>query len=158
MWDRRDLQDGWGVRRGDHLPPNKYIRNASICGTTPTEHLLNADRRPQTSQKARNSSRTWIGHKKKEKTEKKAGRLWVLTQTLEGFALSLASLFVSLSNSGVCQALALLTCHRVVTKDTEGSPVNYFCHWPFHREVAGRGRRRQRHRGEPELNHNVLAW
>ena len=46
-----DLQDGRGVRRGDHLPPHKYIRNTSTCGTTPTEHLLNAGRRPQTSQK-----------------------------------------------------------------------------------------------------------
>ena len=43
------------LRRGDHLPPHKYIRNTSTCGTTPTEHLLNAGRRPQTSQKARNS-------------------------------------------------------------------------------------------------------
>ena len=24
-----DLQDGRGVRRGDHLPPHKYIRNTS---------------------------------------------------------------------------------------------------------------------------------
>ena len=50
-----DLQDGRGVRHGDHLPLHKYIRNTSTCGTTPTEHLLNAGRRPQTSQKARNS-------------------------------------------------------------------------------------------------------
>ena len=64
-----DLQDGGGVRRGDHLPPHKYIRNTSTCGTTPTEHLLNTGRRPQTSQKARNSLRTWVGQKKKEKTE-----------------------------------------------------------------------------------------
>ena len=54
---QRDLQDGRGVRRGDHLPPHKYIRNTSVCGTTPTEHLLNAGRRLQTSQKARNSPR-----------------------------------------------------------------------------------------------------
>ena len=47
----RGLQDGGGVRRGDHFPPHKYIRNTSTCGTTPTEHLLNAGRRPQTSQK-----------------------------------------------------------------------------------------------------------
>ena len=67
----RDLQDGGGVRRGDHLPPHKYIRNTSTCGTTPTEHLLNAGRRPRTSQKARNSPRTWVGQKKKEKTETK---------------------------------------------------------------------------------------
>ena len=40
------LQDGGGVRRGNHLPPHKYIRNTSTCGTTPTEHLLNAGRRP----------------------------------------------------------------------------------------------------------------
>ena len=66
-----DLQDGGGVRRGDHLPPHKYIRNTSICGTTPTEHLLNAGRRPQTSQKERNSPCTWVGQKKKEKTETK---------------------------------------------------------------------------------------
>ena len=65
------LQDGGGVERGDHLPPHKYIRNTSSCGTTPTEHLLNAGRRPQTSQKARNSPRTWVGQKKKEKTETK---------------------------------------------------------------------------------------
>ena len=65
------LQDGEGVRRGDHLPPHKYIRNTFTCGTTPTEHLLNAGRRPQTSKKARNSPRTWVGQKKKEKTETK---------------------------------------------------------------------------------------
>ena len=60
-------QDGGRVRRGDHLPPHKYIRNTSTCGTTPTEHLLNADRRLQTSQKARNSPRTWVGQKKKQR-------------------------------------------------------------------------------------------
>ena len=66
-----DLQNGGGVRHGDHLPPHKYIRNTSTCGTTPTEHLLNAGRRPQTSQKARNSP-TYLGRqKKKEKTETK---------------------------------------------------------------------------------------
>ena len=61
-----DLQDGRRVRRGDHLPPHRYIRNTSTCGTTPTEHLLNAGRRLQTSQKTRNSPRTWVGQKKKE--------------------------------------------------------------------------------------------
>ena len=50
-----DFQDDGGVRHGDHLPPHKYIRNTSTCGTVPTEHLLNAGRRPQSSQKARNS-------------------------------------------------------------------------------------------------------
>ena len=45
------LQDGGGVRRGDQFPPHKYIKTTSTCGTTPTEHLLNAGRRPQTSQK-----------------------------------------------------------------------------------------------------------
>ena len=43
---RGELQDGGGVRCGDHLSPHKYIRNTSTCGTTPTEHLLNAGRRP----------------------------------------------------------------------------------------------------------------
>ena len=68
---RGDLQEGRGVGCGDHLPPHKYIKNTSTCGTTPTEHLLNAGRRPQTSQKARNSPHTWVGQKKKEKTETK---------------------------------------------------------------------------------------
>ena len=67
----RDLQDGGGVRRGDHLPPHNHIKNTSTCGTTPTEHLLNAGRRPQTSQKARNSPHTWVGQKKKEKKRDK---------------------------------------------------------------------------------------
>ena len=67
----QDLQDGGGLRRGDHLPPHKYIKNTSTCGTTPTEHLLNAGRRPQTSQKARNSPHTWVEQKKKEKNRDK---------------------------------------------------------------------------------------
>ena len=50
---------------------HKYIRNTSTCGTIPTEHLLNAGRRPQTSQMARNSLHTSVGQKKKEKTEDK---------------------------------------------------------------------------------------
>ena len=39
---RGDLQDGRGVRHGDHLPTHKYIKNTSTCGTTPIEHLLDA--------------------------------------------------------------------------------------------------------------------
>ena len=65
------LQDGRGVRHGDHLPPHKYIRNTTTYGTTPTEHLLNTGRRPQISPKARNSPRKWVGQKEKEKTETK---------------------------------------------------------------------------------------
>ena len=76
----RDLQDGRGVRRADHLPPHKYIKNTSTCGTTHTKHLLNIGRRHRTSQKVRNSSRTRVGQKKKDKTEtKELGRdlhLW----------------------------------------------------------------------------------
>ena len=34
----RDLQNGRGVRRGDHLPPYKYIKNTSTCGKIPMEH------------------------------------------------------------------------------------------------------------------------
>ena len=67
------------LRRGDHLPPHKYIRNTSMCGTTPIKHLLNVGRRLQTSQKARNSPGTWVGQKKKEKTETKE-QGWDLNQ------------------------------------------------------------------------------
>ena len=63
-----DLQDG-GLRRGDHLPPHKYIRNTPT--TTQTEHIMNDGRRTQTSQKARNSPHTWVGPKQKGKTETK---------------------------------------------------------------------------------------
>ena len=72
-------EDGGRVRRGDHLPPHRYIRNTSTRGTAPIEHILNTGRRPQTSQKARNSPRTWVGQKKKEKTETK-GQAWDLHQ------------------------------------------------------------------------------
>ena len=65
------LQDGGGIRRRDHLPPHKYINTTSTCGTTPTEHLLNAGRRTRTPQKARKYPRTSVGQKKKEKTETK---------------------------------------------------------------------------------------
>ena len=64
-----ELQDGGRVRHGDHVPPHKYVRNTSTCGTTPTEHLMNSGRRPQTSQNARNSLR-YLG-RAKEKTETK---------------------------------------------------------------------------------------
>ena len=71
MYYRAGGEDGGRVRHGDHLPPHRYIRNTSTRGTAPTEHPLNAGRRPQTSQKARNSPRTWVGQKKKEKTDTK---------------------------------------------------------------------------------------
>ena len=44
--------------------PTNTSKNTSTCETTPTEHLLNIGRRPQTSQKARNSPCTWAGQKK----------------------------------------------------------------------------------------------
>ena len=49
-----DLQDGRRVRHGDHLPPHKYIRNTSTCGTTPIEHLLNTSRRLWTPERTIN--------------------------------------------------------------------------------------------------------
>ena len=61
-----ELQDGGRVRYGDHLPPHRYIRNTSTCGIPPIEHILNAGRRPQTSQKARNSP-TYLGRAKEKR-------------------------------------------------------------------------------------------
>ncbi|XP_032467257.1 arachidonate 5-lipoxygenase-activating protein isoform X2 [Phocoena sinus] len=48
--------NGWSFQRTGTLAfervyTAKYTRNTSTRGTTPTEHLLNASRRPQTSQK-----------------------------------------------------------------------------------------------------------
>ena len=58
LWNGEGGEDGGRVRHGDDLIPHRYIRNTSTCGTAPIEHPLNTGRRPQTSQKARNSSRT----------------------------------------------------------------------------------------------------
>ena len=77
-----DLQDGGRIRLGDHLPPYRKIRNTSICGTTPTEHLLNTGRRPQISQKARNSP-TYLG-RAKEKRKNRDKRIGTGTATLGG--------------------------------------------------------------------------
>ena len=61
-----ELQDGGRVRRGDHLLPHKYIRNTSTCGTTPTEHLLNAGRRPQSPPKGKKLP-TYLGRAKEKR-------------------------------------------------------------------------------------------
>ena len=68
---RGDSQDGGGVRRGDHLPPHKYIKNTSACGTTPTEHLLNAGRRPHASRKKPTHCKAVFLQLKKKWTDKK---------------------------------------------------------------------------------------
>ena len=67
----RVREDGGRVRRGHHLPSHRYIRNTSTRGTAPTEHPLNAGRKRQTSQKSRNSPRTWVGQKKKRNNRDK---------------------------------------------------------------------------------------
>ena len=67
-------QDGGRVRRGDHIPSHRYIRNTSTRATAPTEHPLNAGRRRQTSQKARNPP-TYLGRVKEKRNnrDKKIG-------------------------------------------------------------------------------------
>ena len=62
-------QDGGRVRCGDHLPSHRYIRNTSTRGTAPTEHPLNAGRRHQTSQMARNSL-TYLGRAKEKRNNR----------------------------------------------------------------------------------------
>ena len=69
----RRPSDGGGVRCGDHLPPHKYTRNTPTCGTTPTEHLLNAGRRSKTSQKARNYPCIWGAKEKRKNRDKRIG-------------------------------------------------------------------------------------
>ena len=62
----------WWKSKTWRSPSSPQIHQKYIyMWNTPTEHLLNASRRPQTSQKARNSPRTWVGLKKKGKTETK---------------------------------------------------------------------------------------
>lgn len=49
---------------------HKYIENPFICGTTHTENLPNADKRPQDSNRGR-ISQNCIGQKKEEKKRRK---------------------------------------------------------------------------------------
>ena len=63
-------EDGRRVRRGNHLPPHRYIRNTSKHGTAPIEHPLTLaeDLRPPKRQKTLHVGVFWVGQKKKEKT------------------------------------------------------------------------------------------
>ena len=61
------LQDGRGLRCGDHLPPHKYIKNTSTCGTTPTEHFMNVGRTPQLTKRKETSHIPGSGKRKKKK-------------------------------------------------------------------------------------------
>ena len=40
-------EDGREVRCGDHQPPQKYIKNSTMHGITPTKQPLDDSRRPQ---------------------------------------------------------------------------------------------------------------
>ena len=46
---------------------HKYIKNTSTSRTVCTEHLLNASKRYQTSERARKPPCNWVGQKKKRK-------------------------------------------------------------------------------------------
>ena len=46
---------------------HKYIKNRPTHGMVLREHLLNAGRRPQTSERARKSPHNWVGQKKKDR-------------------------------------------------------------------------------------------
>ena len=45
---------------------HNYIENTTACGTVLTEHLLNAGRRPQTSERARKLPHNEVGQEKRE--------------------------------------------------------------------------------------------
>ena len=60
-----DPQDGRGVRRGDHLPPHKYIYTWNCSYRTPTEHWQKTSDHPKGKKLPTHLSRA------KEKTETK---------------------------------------------------------------------------------------
>ena len=62
------FKDGRRVRRGYHLPPHKYIKNTSTCGTTPTEHWQKTSDFPKDKKLP-----TYLGRakEKRKKTETK---------------------------------------------------------------------------------------
>ena len=76
---RGDFQVNGGIKWGDHLPPNKYIKNSCACETAPTEHLLDAGRGSQTSKKANQSPQNEVGEKIKTKRETRDIRLGTCT-------------------------------------------------------------------------------
>ena len=47
-----EMEDGGGLRLGDHQPPHKYIKNLSRYGTTPTKQPLGDSRRLGPSRQA----------------------------------------------------------------------------------------------------------
>ena len=62
MWE---LQYDRGVGHGAHLFPEKKKKNTFTSGTNNTEQQLNADRRPQNSEKIGKSPHNWVGLKKR---------------------------------------------------------------------------------------------
>ena len=61
----------WQKSKTWRSPSSPQIHQKYIYMWNNSYRTLNAGRRPQTSQKARNSPRTWVGQKEKEKTETK---------------------------------------------------------------------------------------
>ena len=58
----------------DHLSPHKHIKNISTYGTAPTQHLLDAGRRHQTSKKASLSHQNEVRQKIKFKKRQRISR------------------------------------------------------------------------------------
>ena len=69
----RRVEDGRIVGREAHYS-QQYIENASTCGNIRRENLLNADKRPQDSDRVRKNSQKQIGQKKEE-TERREKKL-----------------------------------------------------------------------------------
>ena len=69
---------------GRSLPPYKFIKNPSACGTTPTEHLLNG-RWPQTSTKASQYPQNEVGQRIKIKRETKDIKMVTCTSGRESW-------------------------------------------------------------------------
>ena len=72
MWVGGCGQDGRVLGHEVYLL-HKYIKNISTCGMTVIEYLLNAGRRPQTSERMRKSPHNLVEQKKKEKQKSKKG-------------------------------------------------------------------------------------
>ena len=68
IWDR----EGKGVEYEAYLLQKKQKKKKkTICRTICTEHLLNAGRRPQISQKGKKTSHNWVEQKEKRGRERK---------------------------------------------------------------------------------------
>ena len=106
---------------------HKYIKNTSTSRTIHKEHLLNAGRRPQISERARKPPCSQVGQKKKKREREKGIRMGLCPR--EGAVMrkySCTSRVISLDRGGALEPrrrVQPLVCSRQVEGDVHRQSV-----------------------------------